>query len=316
MKYQHIISTLLSCYLILVSCEREQSVMSDTPITAQEKTIIVDGRPMYSGYGYDPVADRSYRNAIDRWSTFESTDIKEALTVEVEAIETTEQLERFVQSSYSVSSNFNIGIFSLGASIEKDIQNKITIDANHVTVIARIKSRSHKYICDRYPFLTDRADQLANNNDVNRFKGNFGLLYVDTRIVGGEVYYIYNYDYRQVNQWSKSVFRSKVTANIGSLFGINIGNGINVEDKQLISSAEKGAGITSTVPGFAPRIITDVNQINREIAALQSYLNNNPEKATTIEMNLRPFHSFLKYDYPSFAEKMEVAYDQYMATQN
>lgn len=315
MSYKHIILVIVVSTLLFSCQENENIAQSDTTFNS-EHTIIVDGNPMYSGYGYDPARDRAYRNAIDPWSTFESTDLGEALAVEVKVIETKEELERFVQSSYSVSSSFNLGIFSLGVSVAQDIEEKITVDANHVTVIARIKSRSHKYICDRYPFLTSRAEQLAERKDTRRFAGNYGLMYVDTRVVGGEVYYIYNYDYRVVSQWNKSVFRSKVTANIGSLFGLNLGSGVTTQDKHLISSAEKSTSITSSVPGYAPRIITGLDQINREITALQTYLNRNPEKATTIEMNVRPFHSFLHYDYPEFATRMEAAYNQYITNHN
>ncbi len=308
-----------SVLLLLASCTKNEPVAPETKKEtghneATKKTIIVDGSPMYSGYGYDPDKDRAYRNAIDPWSTFESTDIKDALTVEVEAIETKEQLERFVGRNYSVSSGFNIGIFSLGMSIVDNLQRKITIDANHVSVVARIKSRSHKYICDRYPFLTEYADRVAKRNDVTRFAGNYGLMYVDTRIVGGEVYYIYNYDYRSVNQWSKSYFKAKVTASIAMTFGISASTGVSQEEKNLIGSAQKKSGITSTTPGFAPRVITEVGQINREIQELQNYLNAHPEKATTIEMKLRPYHHFLKYDYPDFAKVMEAEYNKYIAS--
>ncbi len=308
-----IVSLLFIVIAISISCEKEQ-IQRKGPEkqNPQLKTIIVDGKPMYSGYGYDPVKDRAYRNAISPWSTFESTDIKEALSVEVEVIETKQQLERFVSNSYSVNSGFNLVVFSLNASVESSIENKITIDANHVTVVARIKSRSHKYICDRYPMLESRAEGLVNNNDIKRFVGNYGVMYVDTRVTGGEVYYVYNYDYRLVSKWNKSVFKSKVSANISQVFGLSVSSGVTSEEKNLINNAQKSAGITSTVPGFAPQIVTELNQVDREIQALQNYLNSHPEKATTAEMKVRPYHSFLKYDYPGFASKMEAEYNKYI----
>lgn len=314
---------LLILAFLSFSCAQEDSEMEkEASIKSPPVTIITDDGPLYSGYGYDPKTNRSYKNAIDPYSTFESTDIKEALVVEVKAIETREELERFTSSSYSSDASFGIpGFFSLGISVARSIEGKIEMNANHVSVIARIKSRSHKYICDRYPLLMTEqyngrdganVDRIIASEDVNRFISNYGPMYVDTRVVGGEIYYVYNYDYTKVNQWNKSTFRSKVTANIGSFFGINIGEGVTTEDKQLISSAEKRASITSTVPGYSPRIITDIHQINGEVSALQSYLNENPEKATTVEMNLRPYHRFLNYDHPSFATKMEAAYNDYI----
>ncbi len=304
-----LLASLVGAMLTIVSCEKENlnAPVQEGPQSTNLKTIIVGGEPMYAGYGYDPVKDRAYRNAIDPWSTFESTDIKEALTVEVEAIETKSQLEKFVGRSFSIEANVTVAeIFEIGASIGRDIEEKITIDENHVTVIARIKSRSHKYICDNYPFLTDRAQQVIDRGNVKQFAGNFGLMYVNTRVVGGEVYYVYNYDYRQVTQWDKKTFKAKVTAGISGIFGVSVGGGISNEDKELISNAQKSASITSTIPGYAPSIITDMNQVNGQIAGIQGYLNNNPEKATTVEMVVKPYSSFIEW------AELEEAFNDYI----
>lgn len=317
MKKTNVLATLLVAALAMVSCEKE--TLDNTPITnagtdgsGSPKTIIVDGEPMYAGYGYDPAIDRAYRNAIDPWSTFESTDIREALAVEVTSIETVEQLEKFIGRNFSIGINLGFDVFQLGLEISNDIQKKTTIDENHVTIIARIKSRTNKYICDTYPFLTSRAEQTIQRGDARRFAGNFGLLYVDTRVVGGEVYYVYTYDYRKVTTYSKSEFKAKITANITERFGLSAGGGVSSEDSQLISNAEKSASITSTIPGFAPQIITDLEQVNGEIAGIQNYLNANPTKATTIEMVVTPYHNFIKEDDAEFGAKLEAEYNKYI----
>ncbi|CAM1344612.1 MAC/perforin domain-containing protein [Tenacibaculum amylolyticum] len=305
----------LAAIVLMTSCQDEaieNNVSSTTDLTPQG-TIIVDGEPMYAGYGYDPVRDRAFRNAIDPWSTFESTDIREALAVEVTTIETKEEIEKFVGRNFSLDVNIGIDIFQIGLEISNDIEKKTTIDANHVTVIARIKSRTGKYLCDAYPFLTTRAEQTINRGSAKRFIGNYGLLYVDTRIVGGEVYYVYTYDYRRISQWNKSEFKAKVTAQITERFGLTAGGGVTSTDSQLISNAQKTASITSTIPGFSPRIITDLEQVNEEIAGIQNYLNSNPQKATTIEMVLTPFHNFIKEDYPSFGSDLENEYTKYLS---
>ncbi len=302
----------------LFSCEKEevkQVSQQDQP-EAEKKTIKdpVTGEYMYSGYGYDPVEDRAYLNAVDPLDAFESTDIKEALTVEVTTIETKEQLEKFVQRNFSIEADFTIApAFKLGISIENDIQKKTTIDENHVTVIARIKSKSHKYICNKYPFLTARAEKTVERGSASRFIRNYGHMFVTTRVVGGEVYYVYTYDYRQVSHWNKSTFKAKVTAGISERFGVSAGGGVSNEDKNLIGNAQKSASITSTIPGFAPAIITDINQVNGQIASIQNYLNSHPEKATTVEMALTPFHTFMEVDYPEFGAQLRTEFEKYAA---
>lgn len=340
MKTINFIASLSLLGMLLIGCQQnaEELAQPDTKLKDPRSTIITPDGPMYAGYGYHAKEDRSYKNAIDPYSTFESTDIAEALTVEVNYIETQEQLEKFIARDFNLNVCVGVGCgtdaggvvenpiqFKLSLDLSRKIEEKTTIDSNHITVIARIKSKSHKYLADKYPYLLSaeyngrdgqNLERILRANDSRRFIANYGYTYVDSRTVGGEVYYIYTYDYTRASSYTRSEFRATVTANISSNFGLSAGGGITDEEKATISKAQKSAGIVSTIPGFAPVIITEVGQVNGEVAKIQSYLNSNPTKATTIEMSVRPYYIFVEDEYPEFGALLKQEYERWIPNQD
>lgn len=277
--------------LLIISCEQIEE--TDVDLDLEQKTIIIDGEPLYAGYGYDPGEDRAFRNAIYPDAVYESTEIQPALTVSVETIDEQENLETF-NTYYKVTTKKNkrfFGLFKKSRTTSEKLETRTNINNTRIAVIAKITVRSQRFLTDASATLIPPAKRLLEQNQLDRFLDNYGPYYVSDRTVGGEVYYAYVYEFCSISNWSKYEFKEKLKSSILKIFNKEGTVNVSTQDQQLINQSLQTTSILSDIPGFAPRIVLSVQDANNEIARIQNYLRQNPEKAITIDMELQPYET-------------------------
>lgn len=281
--------------LCILSCDQEiENITEDSENTIQkdQKTIIVNGQAIYAGYGYDPLEDRAYRNAIYPNAMYESTDIQPALSVEVTKIYRLKSIEDYAKNRYSITSKSSggfLGIMKKSHTTIREIESKIKVNQEQISFIARIKVKHQRFLVNKDAALIPPAKRLLQQKKYDRFLDNYGPLYVSDRITGGEVQFVYTFNYCKIDRWSRDVFIKKAESSILGIFNKNSSTTITNEEKKYLEEKREKINIISSIPGFAPQIIRNVQDTNREIKRIQSYLRENPHKATTIRMTLKPY---------------------------
>ncbi|CAM1344610.1 MAC/perforin domain-containing protein [Tenacibaculum amylolyticum] len=281
--------------LCTLSCDKEiENINENSENTLQDnqKTIIVNGQAIYAGYGYDPIEDRAYRSAVLSNEIYESTNIKPALSVEVKRIHNLKNLEDYAKNTYSITSKKSGGFLGLVKKTHttiREIESRIKVNQEQISFIARIKVKHQRFLVNEEAALIPPAKRLLETRKYDRFLDNYGLLYVSDRTTGGEVQFIYTYNYCNIDRWSRDVFIKKAESNILGIFKKKGSTTVTNEEKQYLEQRQEQVNIISNIPGYAPQIIKSVSDTNREISRIQNYLRSNPHKATTIDMKLKPY---------------------------
>lgn len=260
-------------------------------ILPSKNTIIIGGEAIYAGYGYDPIEDRAYRNAIAPESVFESTDIQPALSVDVKSINERIDIENHLKENYTIvkKSKSFLGIKKKTHTTIREIESYIKVDGQSIAFIVKVKARHQRFFTDGEPILTPIAQRLLDQERYDQFIDNYGHFYVSDRTTGGEVIYTYTYDYCKVDKWNKDLFIKKTESKILGIFGKETTTTVSESDKLHIEQSRSTIRMISSIPGFAPQTVTNTEEANREIQSIQDYLNTNPEKATTIDLKLKPY---------------------------
>ncbi len=296
MKTNRIVA-LLCTVAILFSCEKEkQFEKSQQEPNGEKKTIIVGGEPLYAGYGYDPSEDRAFRNAIDPNSVYESTDIQPALGVLVSSVKNMKEIEEHAKGTYSVTRKKKkfLGIVKSSHTTTRTLETYVKINEESVSVIAKVKVQSQRFYTDGSPTLIPPAQRLLEQKKYAQFLDNYGHFYVSDRTVGGELQFVYNYSYCKIDRWSRATFAQKAKSSILGIFGKSSSTNVTDEDKMLLEHAQESVHMLSSVPGYAPKMVHTIENANSETERLQAYLKANPEKATTIEMELKPYSELIE----------------------
>lgn len=282
--------------IIAVACNHNDTIeeIQETPTETSEtsETIIVNGIPMYAGYGYDPIEDRAYRNAIFPEEVYKSTDIQPALSVEVKRIHNLKNLEDYAKNTYSITSKSSGGFLGLVKKTHttiREVESKIKVNQEQISFIARIKVRHQRFLVNNDAALVPPARRLLEEKKYDRFLDNYGLLYVSDRTTGGEIQLIYTFNYCSIDRWSRDVFIKKAESSILGIFNKNSSTTVTNEEKQYLEQRQEQVNIISNIPGYAPQVIRSVSDMNREISRVQNYLRSNPQKAATIDMKLKPY---------------------------
>ncbi len=250
-------------------------------------SISIDGNTYYAGFGYNPVVDQSFPMAMYSSDIYESTHISNPLSVSIKIIKTNKQLEVFVKNGQSRVYNNEVFI-SNGGNIN-DFENSITISENTTTIVARINIERYKYITDGLPFFNTEAQQLVEDRKISQFINTYGPMYIESQVLGGHVYYFYTYRDSNFESNVVSEYEYKIKSYIQKFFGIHSGLNLTIEERERIENTLLSQGIYSSVPGFEPRIVRNTTQFENEISRLQSYLNSHPEKASTVQLKLKPY---------------------------
>ena len=277
-----------------VALEDEQWDIPEIDI--DRSALIIDGTPYYAGIGYSPTQDRLFAPAIDAFDMFQSNDIPQPLKVEVEVIRTNEELERYVRKTVTRrTGGLFAKIFGFGRKSRRVIEDIIEISESNITVIARISVQSARYLVDGDPFLNDRAQDLIDQGRLGDFIRRHGPGYVDSQVIGGDVYYVYNYDLNKVSIEKKTNFERNIEDNIKYFFGLPGGRVLSNNDKRDITNAVERYTVESNIIGFTPNLINSRSQINGEIQRIQNYLAQNPTNAAAMEMSVASYANIASY---------------------
>ncbi len=293
MKTKNIVWAAALVVLFSVSCEKEElgKNAENGDGTPKLKTIIVNGEPLYAGYGYDPAEDRAYRNAIHPEAVYESTDIQPAVSTQVSKVSKREELEEHVKSTYSVTRKKKkfLGLVKSSHTTTRTLETYVKINEESISVIAKVKAQCQRFYTDAAPELIPPAQLLLEQKKYAQFLDNYGHFYVDSRTVGGEVHYMYNFSYCKIDRWSRATFAQKAKSSVLGIFGKSSNVTLSEEDRMLLEQSQESVHMLSSVPGYAPKMIHSVEDANAETERLLAYLKEHPEKATTIEMDLKPY---------------------------
>ncbi|MBP2832787.1 hypothetical protein J8281_11370 [Aquimarina sp. U1-2] len=296
------IFSMLLAGALVTSCNIEddtdinsQTVETTSQIeTTQGKSIIVDGQIYHAGFGMDPAGYRPFNIAISDANLIQSSAVGSPATdIELEVIETNQELSRFIKKSSETSAGLELKIFELGGSKKKAIEQKFTFNKNHISVIAKIKVKRFRNLVTGTPAMRPEAQTFIDNKDFNRFLSAYGALYIDDRITGAEIYYVYNYNYTKQTMLSKSSFKRAAKFSIGKIFGFDSDGSATSQEEKIIEQTMIKSGIVSDLVGYAPNTISKPDDVNREINRIQDYLRSNPELAGDIETKLKPYSSFI-----------------------
>ncbi len=297
MNITRIFWTAALAVLFLISCEKDKQFdKAQSKSDIDKKTIIVGGKALYAGYGYDPVEDRAFRNAIHPDAVFESTDIQPALSVQISKVTKLKELEEHAHTTYSVNrkkSRF-LGLMKSSYNIMRTLETYVKINEESVTVIAKVKAQHQRFYTNAEPQLIPPAKRLLEQKKYSQFLDNYGHFYVSDRTVGGEVQYVYHFSYCKIDRWSRGTFVEKAKKRVLGIFGKNSGADLSMEDQMLLEHAQESVHMLSSVPGYAPRMVHTIEDANSETARLQAYLQAHPEKATTIKMELKPYSELIE----------------------
>ncbi len=288
---------------IFSACSKDE-IIKEEPISTEKPTenegvlreksaLIINGTPYYAGIGYSATQDRLFRPAIDSFDMLQSTDIPLPLDLNVDVIETDEELEWYMRKTESRNVNFLFKIFGFGKKTKKVIEERIKVDEDHLTVIGRISIQRYRYLTDGDPFLTDQAEQFIADQRFGDFLRKFGPMYVESQVLGGDVYFVYNYDVTEFSKTKKSSFRRNIKANVQDYFGLEVDKVLTNEEKLEISNSVETYTVATNIIGFSPTLINDTGQISAEITRIQNYLTANPELAASMEMELRSYSNVL-----------------------
>ena len=266
----------------------EKPLQEEQEISQSKSTITVGGTTYQTGMGFSLTEDRFYEPAIDNFDMFK-TNPPVPLTVEVTTIATNEDLEEFVKKSETVTVNVFFGLFK--RKRKKEIQERIKISNNNISVIARISVQSARWLTSGAPFLNAQAQQLVDLGLRDAFKQKYGPMYVSDHIVGGDVYYVYNYDVSNKTREQKSNFKRNIEDNMKYLFGIG-GRLLSNQEKEEINRSVETFTVSTNIVGYNPPMIQNVGEVEGQISAIQSYLATNPNNAASLEMVLNPYTDF------------------------
>ncbi len=305
MKTNNVLWIAILAVLFSVSCEKEKQFQkTGKEQNTDKKTIIVGGQAIYAGYGYDPIEDRAFRNAIHPNSIYESTEIQPALSVDVRGITERLELEDHVKDTYTItkkSSKF-LGLSKKTHTTTREIESFVKINSQSIAFIVKVKAKHQRFFTDATPELIPPAKRLLEQKKYDRFVDNYGHFYVSNRTTGGEVTYVYSYSYCMIDRWSRETFIKKTESKLLGIFGKKGTTSVTESDKQHIETARTSVHMLSSIPGFAPQMVLNEQDANREIQRIQDYLNANPQKATSVQMELKPYADL--WDAPELKQKL------------
>ena len=288
---------LLAAVVLFFSCQTEnievddqsQATTTDTQADKGVKNLnaSVSHSGQYAGFGYNPVVERTYPLAMDAADVYQSTHIPNPFSVSIEIIKTNKQLEAFVNKESSRVQNNQLFV-SLGGD-PNQLEDRLVLTENTTTVIARINLQRYKYITDGFPLFHNTAYNMLNQNKVSQFLSTYGPMYVESQILGADVYYFYTYRDTNFNSSNVTAYENKIKAHIQRFFGTTGGPTLTPAERQRMQNTLLEQGYYSSVSGFVPRVVTNTTEFQNEINRLQSYLVSYPSRASTVEMKFRPY---------------------------
>ena len=295
MKY---ISLLLSLVVGFSACHEEAELLnypSDKDLPLTDQVYVNDtGKAYPVGYGYSPLQGASYYPpAIAEDNFIEDTDFDNAAEREFRLIETQEQLDDFLASGVVMEKSLNgeyvpTTSFDYNGMIRGLVRNKLNLVVNdrYVNAIMRVKVKRVKHQVDRSPSLTSSYQYYVDNNQGERLIQRKGPYYVRAHTLGGELYFWYSFRVEE-RVTSRSELLGAVSSYIDYVFSEN-GAEPSERESYLIDFCRRRWGVTSTV-GYGLASAKTPEEVSNQITEFTNYLEANPEKAATVEMELASY---------------------------
>ncbi len=305
--------------LFFTSCQKENYEddiieASEKPVeTVGQKAIIYNGQTFHAGYGYDPVRDVNYGVAIDQDNFIASFDSRFDNSVDISVFETKRELSQTFAKTKNGKASFVIPLFGLDSILgynsdrTKGAENTIKFNGNTVAVVARVFAETGTSSIDESPTLTpDAQNRLARARDGNdpytfdNFIGDYGITYINKNTFGGEIYYVYSFEYRESLNVSKETYKKNVGGFIAKIFGGGSTTTTEELTQETIMSTLTNSSTFTTVTGFPIQLLDGglaqsgfIGQVNAQTKALSDYLRQYPQNAQTLAAELTPYSAFI-----------------------
>ena len=272
------------------SCDKND-ISEESYSSSLASKSVTSGNTLYNtGYGYNVLKIRPFNFAIDI-RCFEdkiASDFYPSIDTKIEVINDNEDLNNFIISQQEIE---NDGLFELKTNLEE----KITFSENQVSVIAKVKIKQRKYqLKVNKPLQFDRrAANILESGQINRFLSKYGNRYVESAVLGGDLYYIYSYNISEFDERKKIDFEKSIKINAENIYGEE-SNYLSEEVKEEITNALTDFQVFSDVPGYSPSLVSDTNSFHSEIQQLTDYLDENPILSAVKEMVFKPYSDIIE----------------------
>ncbi len=286
----------LCMFFLASSCKQDdmEDLQLQEELSATKYTFEGPNNKRYeAGFGYTPATDQVYRPA------FEDVRIKEdynfsqaAVKASIEVIKTEEDIESYVRKTIKKSGSF-LGVIKFSKTVS-DLKKIIRTKSNRVNVIARVEYNDFRSSVVNPTGLdyNDRAKDLLDNNDFAGFFRRYGTSFVNKQVFGGEIYYVYSYESKLINEQTKSKYNRMVSGKLQRIFKLPRTYGFSKADEVILSNTKEILKSATNIGGFAPKFVRNVNEFNAEIRRSRNYLNSRKKQAAGLYQELLP------YQYP------------------
>ncbi len=307
---KHIIITIVG-YLFFCSCSKEDEINRNTISSDnEEKTILINDTIYYTGFGYSILRDRPFRPAITNFSDEKINDFPVEKEISIHIVKNDEELEEFINNQINVQQSGEILDFSsFDRQVKAEINEKITFSRKTLLVIAKISISNAKYKMelDGVPILDDRAQELIDNNQYDRFVRKYGSMLVTSHIRGGSAYYLYSYDFSNLSEESRIEIEQNLTLYFDEIFTEVSQTILTTEEKQQITSTQDVYAVATTIPGYVPGLISQKEEFEEEVNKIDEYLISNPLQDSKVTLNYKSYASIINNTSLKEAFELEVS---------
>ncbi|GAA0725783.1 hypothetical protein GCM10009430_31970 [Aquimarina litoralis] len=244
----------------------------------------VQGRKYWVGYGYDLITDIQREPALDISDEHvtRSFNPRRGTTVDVNIISNKEDITKTLAKMDEVNFGVNeipvtaggvSGTFSFSVGIKKSLTEVITKSKKHVFAVVRITRPIKEFTYTRgVPRLNDDALEGLDRYGPRFFVENYGSNYVQKNVYGADLVYIYRLDFSSVSENKvKDVIRN-FQVGFAPYFSFGTSSSLSSSEIREIQNSITDVTILSNLNGFAPRIVKNEKQAEREMDRLEAYL--------------------------------------------
>lgn len=260
----------------------------------------------FTGFGYDAKTNTAKQIAvkINPKQIIFTSPRTPATSSTFTPIETILDLEReFPRNSSIVNDKPYNGLTKLDLNINDNIEKNLIIDENHYNIFFKIRYATTREILNGTPELTEEALELLNSTS-KEFGDTYGFDYVKENTLGLEGYYIYTYDYRKVNEYTKNEVQAAVSASLNGLFSDTRIGGATPEQKLIAEKALTNSFHFSNIKGLELKKIETFDDYDSEKGRLAKYASSNIDKLETVELILNSYDNL--FNSGAFLTKLDI----------
>lgn len=245
----------------------------------------------FTGFGYDAKTNTAKQIAvkINPKQIIITSPRTPATSSTFTPIETILDLEReFPRNSSIVNGKPYNGLTKLDLNINANIEKNLIIDENHYNIFFKIRYATTMEILNETQELTEDALELLNSN-FKEFVDTYGFDYVKENTLGLEGYYIYTYDYRKVNEYTKNEVQAAISASLNGLFSDTPIGGATPEQRLIAEKTLINSFHFSNIKELELKKIETFDDYDNEKGRLAKYASSNIDKLETVELILNSY---------------------------